>query len=373
MAATCRRWRAVALLTPALWTDVSYTISKRAAFPQNRWASCFETHVERSRALLLDVDIHWRATRGLVPDLHMAVLALTRRARTFSFKTHANMGPYEFFGAAPHLLDCTITHAVEDVGSLPWRLFLQAPRLTSFAFRGYRLDWAGNQPTFPHIRRLALDEYAFAANDFSFTLERLVPHVQELSLIVRGVCASSLSVRAPHLRTLRLSMPSGTLGFIPACDFPALRTVSISLVEYSSEANITALMHSCLGTVDALSLSLGQNLLSTSVLDGLTVCGNVKSLNLVMGSYPDDRIPIIEGLRLPALCPRLETLTLIFRGSSAGLFSLVWQPFARAVDALAEARRPVLKSVELFDPDDELVPGALQALQQRLNTTLGSA
>ncbi|KZV81084.1 hypothetical protein EXIGLDRAFT_731797 [Exidia glandulosa HHB12029] len=379
VAATCRRWRAVALHTPALWTSVMYTISPTNVFPQNRWARCFDIHLERSRALFLHVDIFWRADCGFVPDLYNAILDLLRRAQTFTLSTTRNPGAYTLLGDAPHLTKCRVVYGWHDEG-VPWKLYLRAPRLTAFEFSGYQLQWDDAQEQFLLVTRLELEVSDFSTHDFLALVSQTCPNVEELSLKVRTwFNLDGAILRAPHLRMFHLALPDGTLdsAFAAAFDLPVLQTASLELSGYTPAETVAAFLRTFCRTVELLGLDLGFSLSSSnsnSILDGLALCPNVWGLTLCDAQYRV-RNDIIAGLARPTLCPRLESFEV---RSSPLLPSEPQEQLATRLEALAEARRPVLKRIiltpaVLYESDSDEDDVTFEPLQQRLDAILSSA
>ncbi|KZV87543.1 hypothetical protein EXIGLDRAFT_773536 [Exidia glandulosa HHB12029] len=395
LAATCRRWRAVALRTPMMWTQVTYDIydvlGGKAA--EKRLTRTLLSHLERSSNCPLDVAIHYSATSStLGAYLWPTISAVVRQARTFSFTSSVDVARElsRSLGRTPctrltHLIISNIAiPAADRAAIIP--LALEAPLLTTIDCAGTSVQWEENTacPTVRSVTLTNVHPFSMGSHHLVdvFRVFRTIVHlnVALLDLDSNAFTAVPITVCAEHLETLAIGDLVGPIDLAVAhsFSFPSLRKATICTTQqaaFDADA-VAAFLHSALRTVTSLKLNFAGN---PGVLQGLRSCHQLEDLTL---EYPNLRDPreITTALSTASsdgswLCPRLQTLSLRM---------IITDEVGDAVVGLASARRkgvlpgppsPLVKiefkAVAIYGHPEVETQGI--ALQERVNSILALA
>ncbi|KZV87545.1 hypothetical protein EXIGLDRAFT_752175 [Exidia glandulosa HHB12029] len=381
IAATCRRWRAVALNTPQVWTRVAYhlkDISDSAA--DRRAAACLRAHVLRSSGSPLEVAIvYWVSPLTGSAHLWGAISALLEQARTFVFRAGVDTTSHfsRFLSVtSPYLQHLSISDGDADLDGVGlFRIALDAPRLTALDCCGSSILW-DRTASCPMLGNVQLDVEGFSMQSM-IDLFRTSPVIVTLNVGVLEnlVAAEPFTLLAEHLETLVLDDLVGPmdLNVARSFSFPSLREAKISISDpHEFEADvIAAFMQSALPAVKTLRLVLSSKL---GPAIGLRNCVQLQHLTLVSNfSTSDDPLELLAALSIPGLdgswlCPRLETLSLSLFFTSGAEDAIVNLATARRCGAPSNPQT-FLKTIHMssYGLLDNIV-----AFRKRVNSILAS-
>lgn len=283
LAATCRRWRDVALSSPAVWRNVVIKLDDAAGADVEWRRTCYiQVYLARSSTIPLRVEITHHSYATFNRLFWSAIAALFERSCRFSFTTSQTVVPELdecFKQPAPHLVNFNLDYDGPDIEIAQLSLFTSAPRLKSFHYTG------------PAISRHSYTGFPLVEDVSFFTencdIPRLLalfqqfPNVRRLRLLDDELTAPGpFTILCDSLEEFTLV----TFGFdmhVARCfRFPSLRTAEISAFADDallSADSLVAFMHSALPSVETLTLHFTADL---DMLAGLKACQRLRHLTL---------------------------------------------------------------------------------------------
>ncbi|KZV87562.1 hypothetical protein EXIGLDRAFT_697473 [Exidia glandulosa HHB12029] len=347
LAAVCRRWRRVALSTPALWATLSCSIKDFHDIEAERsYASYLRYYLVRSSNIPLSISVDYEAeNRAAHGPLWLAISELYRRAQTFYFSSAYHCDTTSLLESvlsyrAPHLEDLELhnTEFADDNEDTLLRLRPDTPRLETFECQGSPLMWLIGAPLCPSVRTVVLNTVKF---DVSHMVElfRHFPNIDSLDANVFHELSSPgpVVIRADYLETLRIRLSYGVkdIALAQSFSFPSLREAYVEMGdvgELHADATST-FIRSAFATVTILHF---KDHVADGTCSGLRSCPRLEDLWLTCYEFKHDAEDTITALSAPGpngawMCPQLQTLTLS-----------VWKTNDRLVEkvtALATARR----------------------------------
>ncbi|KZV72007.1 hypothetical protein PENSPDRAFT_733742 [Peniophora sp. CONT] len=231
---TCHRFREVALATPALWSNVTFSLG----------LECAELFLKCSKALpiLMDVWMPWdddkdEENENIVESIYAHVRGNMHRTHTLRIINH-NEDPYNE-GNLPSLLQqAPLLHTFWLYNSSSWATTFpdpifasHAPGLKEVILRGLRtLNWA--PAAFVNLRSLVVDDQDKTLirpeEDLMLFFEDLQQHLQNMPLL------ESL--------TLRKALPNAIRFEGPLDSFPAVTLPRLTYLEISGEFRVVIVM-----------------------------------------------------------------------------------------------------------------------------------
>ncbi|KZV79286.1 hypothetical protein EXIGLDRAFT_820624 [Exidia glandulosa HHB12029] len=385
LAAVCRRWRRVALSTPALWTIVSCSVRNfHDIEAEQNYVSYLRCYLDRSANRPLNVTIEYFAescaARGL---LWPAISDLYRRSRTFYFwsceDTTSNL-EIHLSSRAPHLRELHIDNTeFPDAPKTPLRLVLNTPRLKKFECRGSLSLWSG-AVTSPSVRTVAFNTEEFHVRDM-VALFRCFPNVVHLDVNVFNELSSlvPVAIRANRLEslTIRLSYGVKDITLAQSFSFPSLQEACVEMGdvgELHADATST-FIRSAFATVTTLRF---EDCVADGTCSALRSCSQLEDLWLTCHRFRHEIEDTITALSAPDpsgawMCPRLRSLTISVRETSNRLVEkLTALATARRITAPSGPPSALEKLTVVFDGDSWREHAPSLQLQNQLYTILQS-
>ncbi|KZV91538.1 hypothetical protein EXIGLDRAFT_837018 [Exidia glandulosa HHB12029] len=344
LSAVCRRWRAIATSTPALWSTLVIDLRSiselwnsyvRQSFKArlDAWADYISCITMRSQPLtlslwLLDTPSYdlpewlWELLDGLAPRTQTLVAEFTLSDDNYQFADSDASVTQRFLqaGSFPELRHLGASCDVEEAAT--YRILASCSHLRSLSVSRIKLDWLSTSTVLESLTALDVSATSRLSDiDISAMLAK-VPNLRTLRIRVHDVPNHNVRrpklVSLPHLQhlDLQIGFPEENRAAFVSLHIPAIESIRLELAWSNVAPYMEQFASSC--RLDE-SLHLQTLEIYALVSDALPLVSSLRSLRTLRHlSLPRaclDLDQFLHALSTPAFnnswsCPNLQTLLL---------------------------------------------------------------